>query len=793
MLKKTPAATLAGGVKLSSLPANGAFRELVSISVNAAAPTNMSRAALAVRGDGTAADLFAGGRSTDTEAQQTLTADANIAQDVFTHVAAVFDFVGDTIRVYKNGVLVTSGLVNFSQAATPDTASTNGALGAQDLADSNFLHGLLDDVRVYCRILTSEEIQKLATVAPPAAPTNLDAVAGDTKVTLSWTASAGATSYNVYRRLAATSYGAPIANVAANGHVDLGLANGTEYFYRVTALNAAGESPFSNEDSAIPQPAGQPPAKPVITTPSGATNDNTPTIVGTAAPTVSVAVAFKQGATTVETLNTSSDFLGNWSVTASAKPDGVYTVTATASNGFGPSPQSDPITLTIDTVAPALASVTSTSANGAYPAGSAINVTVTFSEPVTLAGGDLLVSLNTGSVVSIAPFGPAISAVGTYTVQAGQNVADLTAASPLTLAAGASLADPSGNSAILTVPGGSNLGDLKDIVVDTQAPGILSVSSATPDGSYSVGASIGITVTFTEQVTLAGGNLQVLLDTGATVSIAPFGPALSAAGTYVVAAGHNSADLNAASPLTLQAGATLRDAALNPAGLTIPANGNLAFLKDILIDTSAPAIVNVTSTTADGTYGVGASIDVTVNFFEPVSLVGGNLRVTLNTGAIILIPPFTSLSSVAGTYVVAAGQNTPDLTAASPLTLDGGATLRDLAGNNANLAIPSGSNLGDLKNIAIVTPPPTAPLPPASVWLTSYASAIDVEWTASPSLPAQVAGYHVYRKLATDPTWPATPLNMLRPVPGVVLGTKYRDATVTQGLVYQYRVTAVGN
>src|SRR5205814_976668 len=160
----------------------------------------------------------------------------------------------------------------------------------------------------------------------------------------------------------------------------------------------------------------------------------------------------------------------------------------------------------------------------------------------------------------------------------------------------------------------------------------------------------------------------VTLDTGAVVSISAFGPASSASGTYTVAAGQSSPDLNATSPLTLSAG-TLRDAASNTCTLTIPAGQNIANLKAIVIDTTAPTITSVTSSSANGTYGPGAALNVTVNFSESVTLVGGNLQVTLDTGAVVSIGPFGPAATVSGIYTVAAGQNSADLNATSPLIL----------------------------------------------------------------------------------------------------------------------------
>lgn len=92
----------------------------------------------------------------------------------------------------------------------------------------------------------------VAPATPPAAPTALKATAGNAQVSLTWTASAGATSYHVKR---STASGGPYTQVAApttTSDADTGLTNGTTYFYVVSALNSAGESANSSQVSAAP-------------------------------------------------------------------------------------------------------------------------------------------------------------------------------------------------------------------------------------------------------------------------------------------------------------------------------------------------------------------------------------------------------------------------------------------------------------------------------------------------------------------------------------------------------------
>ena len=102
-------------------------------------------------------------------------------------------------------------------------------------------------------------------VAPsvPAVPTGLAATAGNAQVSLTWTASTSATSYHLKR---ATTSGGPYSQIGApttTTYADSSVANGTTYYYVVSALDATGESANSVQVSANPSaPATPPPSNP---------------------------------------------------------------------------------------------------------------------------------------------------------------------------------------------------------------------------------------------------------------------------------------------------------------------------------------------------------------------------------------------------------------------------------------------------------------------------------------------------------------------------------------------------
>jgi len=97
----------------------------------------------------------------------------------------------------------------------------------------------------------SAEVSGVPTGEPPV-PVGLHATAGSDQVTLSWTVSFGATSYDLQR---ATTNGGPYTHIASppgTSYTDSGLVNGATYYYVLAAVNSHGSSSNCLQVSATP-------------------------------------------------------------------------------------------------------------------------------------------------------------------------------------------------------------------------------------------------------------------------------------------------------------------------------------------------------------------------------------------------------------------------------------------------------------------------------------------------------------------------------------------------------------
>lgn len=117
-------------------------------------------------------------------------------------------------------------------------------------------------------------------------------------------------------------------------------------------------------------------------------------------------------------------------------------------------------------------------------------------------------------------------------------------------------------------------------------------------------------------------------------------------------------------------------------------------------------VTNVSSSTANGTYGLGANISIQVGFSGVVNVTGTPM-LGLNSGGTGSYTSGSGTSTLSFTYVVGAGQNAADLDYASTssLSLNGG-TILDAVSASAVLTLPapgSAGSLGANSNIVIDT------------------------------------------------------------------------------------------
>jgi len=254
------------------------------------------------------------------------------------------------------------------------------------------------------------------------------------------------------------------------------------------------------------------------------------------------------------------------------------------------------------------------------------------------------------------------------------------------------------------------------LYLDITDPSVLNVSSSNSDGSYGTGEIIDIMVTFSEPVFVTGIP-QLILETGSTDAVISYtsgNETDTLIFTYTVIIGHNSSDLDYFSTNALSG--TIKDFVGNDADRTLAslgALGSLGYNKDIIIETTPPEVTNVSSSKPDGSYGTGEIIDIMVTFSEPV-FVTGIPQLTLETGSIDAVINYISGSgtdTLTFSYIVASGHTTSDLgyESMNALSLNGG-TIRDLAGNGANVTLPTPGSLGSLsdnKDITLETISPT--------------------------------------------------------------------------------------
>lgn len=196
---------------------------------------------------------------------------------------------------------------------------------------------------------------------------------------------------------------------------------------------------------------------------------------------------------------------------------------------------------------------------------------------------------------------------------------------------------------------GSSLSATSNLKIDVSRPIVTGVTSPHADGTFGIGEVIPIHVLFSLPIVVTGSPTLVL-ETGLVDRIIPFVRVLStpegnvAEFMYLVQSKDTSPDLAYAGISVLELnGGTIKRQSTQPttdAILTLPVNGergSLSVNKNIVIDTTNPEVVSVTTLSLNGVYTAGDTVDILVTFKVPV-VVSGTPSLLLNTGNVYLYP-----------------------------------------------------------------------------------------------------------------------------------------------------------
>jgi len=198
--------------------------------------------------------------------QATAAFGSSLPTNTWIFVAMVYD--GSKINLYEGTDQNSASLISTTAAANQTVPLGNAAsLYLCNRPDrTRCFAGWVDDFRFYTGAGDSSFVESVRQTA--VGPSGLTALPGNSQVALTWNPLLGATSYNVKR---STISGGPYATISTpamvtgTSYTDLTAANGTTYYYAVsaaTSISQAGETANSAEVNATP--ACTPPPSPNV-------------------------------------------------------------------------------------------------------------------------------------------------------------------------------------------------------------------------------------------------------------------------------------------------------------------------------------------------------------------------------------------------------------------------------------------------------------------------------------------------------------------------------------------------
>lgn len=261
------------------------------------------------------------------------------------------------------------------------------------------------------------------------------------------------------------------------------------------------------------------------------------------------------------------------------------------------------LSLEVASEVPELLRISSTNNNGYYRAGQTVSIYLDFNKSISWSGGSapqLELNSASGRRADYASGNGTNRHVFTYTVQSGDNTLNRLGVTAI-ISNGNLWSDGTSSLDISQLPVGvDSLQGNRELIIDTLAPTILSISTTKPVGYYNSSDSFSLIVKYSEDVVLSGaGSPRLELNSGVSV-YADYTTMLSAdtmSCTYNISNGENCSELRIDS-LDLN-GAVFEDRAGNPLITTLPSSGSIG--KTIVIDTTDPNSPNLTGI-SDGVF-----------------------------------------------------------------------------------------------------------------------------------------------------------------------------------------------
>lgn len=170
--------------------------------------------------------------------------------------------------VTRSGISLEAYLDDVQQALTAiaSTGAPSGTITSGNVTELGtvggvidaIFNGVLDDVRIYSRVLPAGEITRLFYAADPnvpSPPASLTATPGTGQNVITWPDVAGATSYNLYwstTPIIDKTEADHVIRDVASPYTHAGLTSGQQIYYIITAMNSFGESAESMQAAATP-------------------------------------------------------------------------------------------------------------------------------------------------------------------------------------------------------------------------------------------------------------------------------------------------------------------------------------------------------------------------------------------------------------------------------------------------------------------------------------------------------------------------------------------------------------